>query len=266
MAGIGVKKGIEGSQERKGGEADREEITKEDDEKDEQEDINCEESELGVRKARPMHDPKLPSDREVKEHYANSHLPYRSWCHHCVRGRGRERDHRKKTDMEEQGIPEYHLDYCFPGDEGDHRLTVLVTVEKYTKMKKAVVVPSKGSTGQYASRMVVGFIEELGDKDREIIVKTDQEPSIKFLVDDICTARTGAKTVKECSPKFSKGSNGVVERAVQGIEQCIRTMKSSFDERYKVKVDIQHPVITWLCDYAGYVLNRLEVGADGKTA
>ena len=35
------------------------------------------------------------------------------------------------------------MDYCFPGDEFD-RLIVLVVIERYTKMKKAVVVPSKG--------------------------------------------------------------------------------------------------------------------------
>ena len=33
-------------------------------------------------------------------------------------------------------------------------------------MKKAVVVPSKGSTGRYAARMVIDLIEECGDKDR----------------------------------------------------------------------------------------------------
>ncbi len=236
------------------------------DKESEQDEINCEEGELGIRKAMKLHDPKLPSELEVKEHYTNGHLPYRSWCHHCVRGRGRERDHRKKGEAEESGVPEYHMDYCFPGDEGEHRLTVLVAVEKHSKMKKAIVVPNKGSTGRYASRVIVGFMEELGDKDRDIILKTDQEPSIKFLVDDVSTERTGAKTIKECAPRYSKGSNGVVERAVQAVEQCIRTLKSSFDERYKVKVDIQHPVITWLCDYASFIMNRLEVGADGKTA
>ena len=51
------------------------------------------------------------------------------------------------------------MDYCFLGDEFD-RLT-----ERYTKMKKAVVVPSKGSTGSYAARMVIELINECGDKD-----------------------------------------------------------------------------------------------------
>ena len=82
------------------------------------------------------------------------------------------------------------MDYCFPGDEFD-RLTVLVVIERYTKMKKALVVPSKGSTGSYAARMVIELSNECGDKDQDVILKTDQEAAIKFLVDDVCVNRTG---------------------------------------------------------------------------
>ena len=102
--------------------------------------------------------------------------------------------------------------------------TVLVVIERYTKMKKAVVVPSKGSTGSYAARMVIELINECGDKDQDVILKTDQEAAIKFFVDDVCVNRTGARTIKECAPQGSKGSNGIVERAVQSVEQCLRTL------------------------------------------
>jgi hypothetical protein len=228
-------------------------------------DENDEDHEPGRRNVKKLHDPLLPKESEVKEHYLSGHMPYRSWCHHCVRGRGRERDHTKKGEEVNNGIPEYHMDYCFPGDEHGERLTVLVIIERYTKMKKAVVVPNKGSTGSYAAGMVNELINECGDKDREIILKTDQEPAIQFLVEDVCVARTGARTIKETAPKHSKGSNGIVERAVQGVEQCLRTMKSSLDERMGVKVDVRHPVITWMCEFVSYMMNRMEVASDGKT-
>ena len=127
-------------------------------------------------------------------------------------------------------------------------------------MKQSVVVPSKGSTGMYAARMVLELISECGDKDRDVIVKTDQEPAIKFLVDDVCMARIGARTIRELAPNNSKGSNGVVERVVQSVEQFIRTLKSALDERMAVKIDTFHPVLTWLCEYAGLLLNRLVKG------
>jgi hypothetical protein len=156
------------------------------------------------------------------------------------------------------------MHYCFPGDEKDN-MTVLVVVERYSKMKKAVTVPSKGSAGSFATRKVLDLIRECGDDNRDIIIKTDQENTIRFLVvDDVCTARTGARTIAEMSPKESKGSNGIVERAVQSVERCLRTLKSSLDERMRCLISVLHPVSTWLCEYVSYMMNRMEVGSDGK--
>ena len=163
--------GEQGGEEQAGDEGEEIKI---DDEEEEQDD---EQAEAGRRRVKKVHDPKLPSKEEVKEHYVSGHMPYRSWCHHCIRGRGRERDHRRKGEQEQQGIPEYHMDYCFPGDEFNQRLTVLVAIERYTKMKKAVVVPSKGSTGSYAARVVIDMINEYGDKDQDIILRSPPSSS-----------------------------------------------------------------------------------------
>ena len=40
-----------------------------------------------------MIDPKLPTQKEVDEHYL-THLPYRNWCPICVKSKGKEMDHR----------------------------------------------------------------------------------------------------------------------------------------------------------------------------
>ena len=171
-----------------------------------------------------------------------------------------------RTDKEERGIDEFHLDYCFPGDEFGFKLTILVAVEKYSGMKASIVVPTKGADGSFAARQAIELINECGNKDADIILKLDQEPAIKYLVDDIMKNRTGAKTIPELAPEKSSGSSGVVERAVQTIEGQIRSMKSALDMRYKTKISVEHPVVTWMCVQAGYLLNRLEVGRDGKTA
>ena len=57
------------------------------------------------------------------------------------------------------------------------------------------MVPSKGSTGSHAARMVIELINECGDNDQDVILKTDQEAAIKFLDDDVCVNRTGACTI-----------------------------------------------------------------------
>ena len=59
-------------------------------------------------------------------------------------------------------------------------------------MKKAVVVLSKGSTGSYAARMVIELINECRDKDQDVILKTDQEAAIQFLVDGVCESDWGS--------------------------------------------------------------------------
>ena len=46
------------------------------------------EQEYGHRKIKPMLDPKLPCQEEVRQHYL-THMPYRNWCPHCARGRGK---------------------------------------------------------------------------------------------------------------------------------------------------------------------------------
>ena len=58
----------------------------------------------------------MPTRAEIEEHNL-THLPYRSWCRHCVRGREKEFPHKR---VGEQGeLPELHLDMCFLGEEKD---------------------------------------------------------------------------------------------------------------------------------------------------
>ena len=59
--------------------------------------------------------PRQPSQQE-KEEREMTHLPFRSWCRHCVMERGREEDCRKSMEEERQ-VLEVHLDYMFMGDE-----------------------------------------------------------------------------------------------------------------------------------------------------
>ena len=68
-------------------------------------------------------------------------------------------------------------------------------------------------------------------------------------------ARTGDKTIVEQAPVASKGSNGVVERAVRTAEKCVRTLKSQLDERYGARFDKRHPILPLLFDYSMHVLN-----------
>ena len=43
-------------------------------------------------------------------------------------------------------------------------------------------------------------------------------------------------------------------------------MKSAFEERIGEKVAADEKVVMFMAEHAAYLLNRLDVGADGKTA
>ena len=218
----------------------------------------------GGGRLRNIGDPRLPSKKEVEEHYL-THVPYRNCCLHCVRGRGKDLDHRKALE-EDRRIGEFSFDYCFPGDEMGAKITVLVGRERVTGMTMATVVPVKGTSGQFAAMKVLEFVKECGAAETEFILKTDQEPAIDALMADVVKTRGAAITVLEKSPVGSSGSNGVVERGVQGVEGLIRTLLSACEERYGIRIKLQEKLVIFMAEYAAYLINRLEVGKDGKTA
>jgi hypothetical protein len=218
----------------------------------------------GLKEVRRLIDPRKPSQAEVDLHELH-HLPYRNWCPHCVRGQGKDLDHRRSAGGE-RGLSEYHFDYCFPGDEFGFKLTILVGRERVGGMCMATVVPTKGTNGCFELHKILEFIRQCGDEATDITIKTDQEPAIKFVVEEIVKARQKDRTHLEESPVGSSGSNGVVERKVQGIEGQLRTMLSALEGRLGVGIDAKEKVVVFMAEYAAYLQCRLEVGLDGKTA
>ena len=222
--------------------------------------------EFGERKTKRMPDPRLPS-REEQEEHALTHVPFRSWCRHCVRGRAEECGHFKK-DEEVRGV-EVHMDYCFPGDEDeDFKLTILVARERGTRMTMSSVAPSK-TTGEFMARRVVAFMREVGADQGDIVIKCDQEPAMASLTREIGAHRAaggGARMVVESSPVGDSKGNGVIERAVKSVQGQVRVLRSALEERIGAKLDPHHAVFPWMVEYASLMLNRFEVGRDGRTA
>ena len=80
------------------------------DEGEDKTDEATEEVDNGGRKPIKMLDPRLPTEAEVDEHNL-THLPFRNWCPHCVRGRGKEWPNKKVDEV--SSMPEIHADICF---------------------------------------------------------------------------------------------------------------------------------------------------------
>ena len=65
--------------------------------------------------------PKALTKAEREEHEA-THLPFRSWCTHCLRGRGRNKPHQRQAvdpEVDERKVPKISMDYFFMSQEDE---------------------------------------------------------------------------------------------------------------------------------------------------
>ena len=61
------------------------------------------------REVRKLVNPQRPSQKEVDAHEL-THLPFRNWCRHCMKGRGKEMSHRKGAAEGASELKEFSLD------------------------------------------------------------------------------------------------------------------------------------------------------------
>ena len=98
----------------------------------------------------------MPSRAEREAHEA-THLPYRSWCDYCVRGRAKNPPHSSVGGGEDRhNLMEVHLDYCFlRRGEGETLAKILVAKIRPSKAIRAWVVPMKGVSDERTLQRVM---------------------------------------------------------------------------------------------------------------
>ena len=134
-----------------------------------------------------------PSDAERRRH-ETSHLPFREWREHCVRGRGRAMPHfsRQRRGAEES-VPVVQLDYTYmKGVSGPKALSI---VDRDTSYGTSSVVLAKGSSDRYAVAMGVQFLDHLGHE--EVILQSDAEPAAVDVARAIAKSFKGRAIVRE---------------------------------------------------------------------
>ena len=57
-----------------------------------------------------------------------------------------------------------------------------------------------------------------------------------------------------------------MERTIQSVQHQVRVLKLTLEDRWKMKIPHKHSVVPWIIKYSASLLNRFEVGHDGKTA
>eukprot|EP00434_Breviolum_minutum_P042976 symbB.v1.2.038276.t1/scaffold5896.1/size48089/1 len=210
--------------------------------------------------------PSDPTTAEVEEHEATGHVQYRTWCKHCVAGRGIGQQHRTREEelRAQDGLPVIASDYTFmsqSGAEDGRAKPILVVKDSRTSSVAATFVDAKGPT-PYAVKYFTNFLKSLGYK--RVVMQSDGEPSIVALK----TAAADAAGV-ECVPRESAvgehQANGLVENACKEIKRQVRVARSALEEKVGRPLSDSDPVLAWLPMHVGDLMNRYKKGTDGKT-
>ena len=218
-----------------------------------------------ARQLRRQRDPHRPPTVEEMQEHLRTHLPYRSWCQHCVSGRGVSTQHRRRNPGEHsvEGAT-VAVDYCFlrntPGEES---IPVLVMRDRETRLLSAHAVPMKGGVIEWTAQQVVRDLERLGHHGR-LVIRCDQEAALRSSVSEVARMRGDPVAISENSAVGDSQGNGFIERALRTVEEMVRTLKLDLEARVSEAFKITHKVIPWLIDHAVDLVNKVQVGQDGK--
>ena len=193
-----------------------------------------------------------PSGEEYEEHM-RTHIPFRSWCEFCIKGKSKSDHHRKnggnKEDPLGDKIAVVAIDYTFPMQKAEDRsehggMPILVMKNSLDKWVSGIVVPQKGAC-EYAVKAVARKVQNGGYN--RIIMKSDQEPAIKELLHAVKRERAEkiefAGIGEEESAVGESSSNGMVERAIQDVQAQMRTLRLALEWRYwEEKIKEDHPI------------------------
>ena len=106
------------------------------------------------------------STKEEKEKHEATHLPFREWCQHCVRGRGRNKPHKKKTEEEEEEnkVTRISMDYFFmsQAEEKASENPLMVMIDEQTGNRYMRAVGKKGlGEGNEMDWLIKDMLEQL---------------------------------------------------------------------------------------------------------
>ena len=99
-----------------------------------------------------------------------------------------------------------------------------------------------------------------------VTLRADQEPALVDLLRSIGRLRHDGHTILELATVEDSKSNGFAERAVRSVEEMVRTLKVDLERRLEARVPIDSPALPWLVEHAVDLVNKLQVGSDGRTA
>ena len=165
-------------------------------------------------------------------------------------------------------MSKFSIDYMrMNSEDSEKSRATMVMVNHEDGGVFAYATPGKGIQGDryWLPKRMAKDIDNCGSKDVRVQIKSDQEPAIVVVQEEIRELRR-SKTICVNSPVGESECNGRAENAIRRVEVKVRTLRSHIESKAKTKIDMNGPIATWLIRWAGEILTKYTKGQDGKTA
>ena len=253
--------------------------------------------------ARAKKAPALPTAAGREQHALQGHLPPRGWCDVCVPAAAADDSHKRGQGADD----EIQLDYLIMGVlhgsracsrrggnitdwvhrnpdlshdsqeehlvEGSSDLTclmeIVITVLVLAHRGSDAVHAILGPKGEHPYMLMAAsaVIDSWGVA--ECRLKSDQEPAIQKLVEELASQRkqAGHNTIAMAAPRRSHQSMGLVENANDQVAKQTRKLKLELETRLGQRLPPFHQIMPWLVRHGAWQIVRYAVRqATGKTA
>ena len=188
-------------------------------------------------KAKALTMPKQPSQQDVQEHNL-THLPCRSWCPICVRGRGKSTSHQKQTSRK----PIIQIDFAYlKGFQDTQAVPISRAIAIETGLCMAGMLPTNSNC---LNMHPAAYICEIESRRHPSI---RPRAHLKALAQDVA-AEIGTLSIRHAlhAPAYSSQSQGNIERLHQTPFGQVRIIREMIRQTYNVSLSMNHPVTPWL--------------------
>lgn len=123
----------------------------------------------------------------------------------------------------------------------------------------------KGRQDSLVAQRVVNFLKT-GSLNGKLILRTDNEPAITSLMQEVAARRSPAETILQQRPLGSPQSLGAGERFVQTISGCVRTLVLDVEAQHHQRIRTSDPIFGYAILHAAWLQNCCVVRTHGTTA
>ena len=210
-----------------------------------------------AREAKALPRPNEPIEQQRAQHNL-THLPYRSWCEHRVRAKGKERQSKRNTDTQ----PVIQIDYSFANTGADvQQRTILTATDVQTGLATSVVVPAKGRHA-YGITELKKFVYETGRTFG--ILQYDKEPPLKALATDTMKELGGVSV--RATPRDWKQAHGSIGKMQKTLFGQVRALRLQLQDRLGIEITSNDGIFPWIVKHSHFLLNRYMTHEDGQTS